>query len=190
MAVTDYKTPGTAASVDRDGKVEWTDVDYAKASDDDRATCQVGKEDYGDWLRLTNFGFSTDDIPDGATIDGIEVKIEHKADDEADPETTWDSALYLRKTASQAGDNKASATPWSTEDEEVTYGASDDDWNSGLADSDIRDSGFGIDLSSYNNSTVGEWLASIDCVWIRVYYTVGGVAYIPRHSGSAGVLIF
>ena len=75
MAVTDYKFAGTAANVDRDSKVAWTNPDYAKADDTSYTTNAPGKNSYSDWLLLTNYGFSSSDIPSGSTINGIEFII-------------------------------------------------------------------------------------------------------------------
>lgn len=166
--VTEWKTPGTCANVDRDGKVAWVNPDNAKASDNDRAICDVAKTTYGDWLRCTNFGFTTGDIPSGSTIDGIEVKIEHQT--EAPSEIT-DSALYLRKTSGQIGDDKPSAEDWATSDEEITYGGATDTWNAGLVDTDIVSSDFGVDLSAYNRGISESREARVDCVWVRIHYT-------------------
>lgn len=167
MAVTDWKTPSTTESVDRDGKNPWNDPERVQASDDERASCIVEASTYSDWLRCTNFGFALGDIPSGSTIDGIEVKVERKA---LTGYTIKDSALYLRKTACQVGDNKAEDVYWVTSDTEVTYGGAEDTWNSGLTDADIRDSGFGIDFSA-RNTTGANRNAYVDCVWTRIYYT-------------------
>ena len=168
MAVTDYKFAGTAASVDRDGEDEWTNPDYAKADDTNWATCRiVNKNHYTDWLRLTNFGFGLGDIPEGSTIVGIEVKILHNTDSF---DNTLDSALYLRKTLGQVGENKASAVKWASSPELFTYGTSDDDWNAGLSDNDIRNADFGIDLSVFSDAYNSE-IVHIDYIAIRIYYT-------------------
>jgi hypothetical protein len=169
MAVTSYKTPSTTASVDRDAKAEWTDPNFAQASDNQRTFCVPDKSDYGDWLRCTNFGFSTSDIPSGSTIDGIEVKIERRASEAGAINI---SALYLRKTSGQVGDSKSSATYWGITDAEVVFGAATDKWNASLVTSDILSNDFGIDLSVYNADTAALHSGHVDCVSIRVYYTV------------------
>ena len=168
MAVTAYKTPSTCANADRDGKLAWANFDNAKTSNDVYADATPVKNTYSDWLRVTKFGFSTSDIPSGATIQGIEAKIERKAylDDGIE-----DSALYLRKTSGQTGSNKASATNWPTTEAEQTYGGAADMWGTTLVDTEIRSDDFGLDLSilelGIGDSTVG----SVDCISIRVHYT-------------------
>ena len=65
MAVTDYKYAGTAANVDR-GSDAWSNPDYAKADDTNYSTVDYSyKNTYSDWLLLTNFGFTSSDIPSG-----------------------------------------------------------------------------------------------------------------------------
>lgn len=179
MAVTAYKTPGTCANVDRDAAAEWADVDNAKTSNDNYASVSVLKTEYTDWLRVTNLGFTTTDIPSGSTIDGFDVKVERKA---FFADNICDSALYLRKTAGQQGSNKASAVKWGTSDAEITYS-----WTSGqfgvLSESDVRDSGFGIDLSALNDDD-DTTIAYVDCISIRVYYTSAAPIEIELKSST------
>jgi hypothetical protein len=174
MAVTAYKTPGTCANVDRDLHSDWAFPDNAKTSDNSHTENLVWKGVfYSDWLRLTNFGFSASDIPSGSTINGIEVKIERYS---LYSNKINDSALKLRKTSGQIGDNKASATYWPTSDAEVTYpssGGATDTWNASLIDTDITSSDFGVDLSANNVDTESVQACYVDCVSIRVYYTSG-----------------
>lgn len=183
MSVTGWKTPNTTVSVDRDGKEFWANPDNAQASDDTWAICALDKEDYGDWLRCTNFGFSAGDIPAGSTIDGIEVKIERQA--QFSGEVT-DNALYLRKTAGQVGDNKASAVTWGTSDAEAIHGNPTDTWNASLVDTDVVSSDFGIDLSAYSTNIIVTNEARVDCVWIRVYYTETAAGGIGNKSANMG----
>jgi len=166
MEVTAYKTPGTCANVDR-GQAAWANPDNAKTSNDAYASSEMGKSGQSNWLRVTNFDFTTTDIPAGATIDGFDVKIERKA---SPGNAIFDLGLYLRKTAGQQGSNKASAVKWGTSDAEITY-----NWTSGqfgtLIDSDIQDSGFGADLA-VENYPDGISTAYVDVISIRVYYTI------------------
>jgi len=80
-----------------------------------------------------------------------------------------DSALYLRKTSGQIGDNKASGGYWPTSDAYATYGGAADTWNAGLVDTDIKSTDFGIDLSAYDGQET--ITAYVDHIQIRIYYT-------------------
>lgn len=180
MPATAWKSPGTCENVDRDGKVNWVNPNNAKVSDDSDAVTQPNKTDYSDWLRCTNFGFTTSDIPSGSTIVGIELDIEKCQTAEY---IICDSSVRLRKSTGQVGDDKASATEWPTTDTYVTHGGSSDDWNAGLSDSDIRSTGFGMDLSVLNTAITVS-MAEVDHVRIKVHYTTpaGGVFRHPVHT--------
>lgn len=168
MSVTEWKLAGQVSNVDRDGKESWSDVDNIKACDGDVASVLPLKNEYTDWLRATDFGFTLVDIPQPAAIDGIEVRITRYA---SHSDYITDDALYLRGPSGQVGDNKASASEWGTTPAEVTYGASDDDWNSGLDEFDVRSSDFGVDFSVTKGNTDNARTAYVDCIQVRVYYT-------------------
>ena len=166
MAVTDWKAPGTAATVDR-GEVEaaWSWTDNAKTDDENYARAAIGKERTSDWLRLTNFGFS---IPADSSIDGIELQFK-RAGERASK--VRDDILKLRDSGGQVGDNKASATWWATSKETKTYGGAADTWNAGLSLSDINASTFGVDLAAFNTDTGNFNAAYIYFCQIRIHYT-------------------
>ena len=176
MAVTDYKFPGTAASVDRDEKVKWETPDNAKADDTNYATSGGSKNTYTDWLRLTNFGFSSSDIPDGSTINGIEFEINRYCD-AGESFSVNDSALYLYANG-QVGNNLASATKWPTSVEAATYGGATDMCGTTLSQADIVANTFGVQLSTLNSAT--SVTAYVDYIKIRVYYT---------ESGGGGIVV-
>jgi hypothetical protein len=174
MAVTDYKYAGTAANVDRDGKADWNNPDNAKADDANKSSTNNIKNTYSDWLRLTNFGFSSADIPDGSTINGIEFVIKRSVSN--DPTyTRTDHALYLYDDGA-VGNNMASGTNWPVSPEaEATYGGATDMCGTSLTQADIVTSTFGIQLSVYSNNSSGSVFA-VNSIKIRVYYTEGGGA--------------
>ena len=78
MANTGWIDAGSGANVDRNGKNAWDKVEKIVVSDDDSATGGLDKDDYNDYLRAYSFNF---DIPSGAEISGVEIRIEKK--------TTW-----------------------------------------------------------------------------------------------------
>lgn len=173
MAVTAYKSSGTQENVDRSSKVAWSNPSYASGDDESRAICDVGKNTYSDWLRLTNFGFTSGDVPSGATINGIEVNVNRQSEASGN---ISDSAIYLRNgAAAQVGDNKASGTGWQTNnDEDFVYGGATDTWNANLTQADIVDADFGIDISADNDNFISAMEARVDDVKIRIYYTEAG----------------
>ena len=138
-------------------------------------------QDYSQWLRCVDFGFTTDDIPPNSIITGIEVQIERAASASGEVET-YD--LYLRKTSGQVGDDKADpGTYWPTSDASATYGGSSDDWNASLTDSDIRNEDFGIDLCAHQTA-VGFVTAYVDHVQIRINYCAYSEDYVRSLDDS------
>jgi hypothetical protein len=169
MAVTDYKYAGTAANVDYNSGEAWTNPDYAKADDTSYAANADNNKNATDWLRLTNFGFTSSDVPSGATIDGIEVVISRYANYENE---RADSALYLILSGATQGSNYASATKWPTSIANATYGGATDKWGFTPTQANIVDSTFGIQLAV--SSTTAICMPFVDYIKIRVYYTEGG----------------
>lgn len=167
MAVTSFKASGTQADAGAGhGTATWGTPTNAAASDDSHTTASVNAAAVSHYLRLTNFGFTSSDIPAGSTIDGIEVNIEKSRTGIG----VFDESILLRKTSGQVGSDKAdTGTNWGTTDAIATYGGAADTWSSGLTQADIIDSNFGIDIACKGAASTG--VGRIDYVEIRVYYT-------------------
>jgi hypothetical protein len=176
MAVTEYKYPGTAANVDNGGYMLWASVDNIKADDYDSALVHTGSsadKRTSDYLTATNFGFTSTDIPTGATINGIEFVI-NRMGSEADSQ--YDYQLYMLKEGTQHGDNLASATYWPTSLTDATYGGATSLLGGTWAQTDIvgvTTFGFQLAIKNHINSDAGE-LTYVEHVKLRVYYTEGG----------------
>ena len=131
-----------------------TDPEYAYSSNNERATIELETV-----LCLHAFGAA---IPDGSTIDGIEVAVEGKGLD-APP-------------VAVAGPEKECASPASAKEYElgivvdvtVVHGASDDLWSDIWSASDINSTDFGVFV---NNLATNEYPVLIDHVKVKIYYT-------------------
>ena len=166
MAVTAYKYAGTVA----DPLNGWTNEDYVKADDTSYATCAVPKSNPFT-LNLTNFGFTSSDIPSGATIVGIEFVISRFADT---ADQVSDTNLYLQYNSADVGSNMASATKWPTSLADATYGGATNMCGTTLTQANILDSSFGIKIAPL--AVEGGKVVSVDYIKIRVYYTESGGA--------------
>jgi hypothetical protein len=182
MAVTEYKFPGTAANVDNGEYYAWSNVDNIKADDSDSARVLTnGKADKNpsDYLTATNFGFTSTDIPSGATINGIEFVINRKG---SEADSQYDYQLYMLKAGTQHGDNLASATYWPTSLTDATYGGASSLLGGTWAQTDIvgvSTFGFQLAIKNHINSDPGEY-TYVEHVKLRVYYTEGaGGVTIP-----------
>lgn len=157
--------PGTASG--------WTNSNNIKVDDSSWATFSVQVGPPSASLLAYNFGFSSV-IGETDDIDGITVNINKKANSAS---SLTDNTLYLRdSTGATVGDNKASATYWSTTvgGAVATYTWTEAQVDSATIDAtDIRDSDFGIDFTAINYAESAV-TASIDYVTIVISYTAGG----------------
>jgi hypothetical protein len=182
MAVTDWKFPGTAANVNNASYGAWSGYDNIKADDSESAyTVTNGNADKNpsDYLTATNFGFSSTDIPSGATINGIEFVINRRG---SEADSQYDYQLYMLKAGSQHGDNLASATKWPTSLTDATYGGATSLLGGTWAQTDIvgvTTFGFQLSIKNHIPSDAAEF-TYVEHVKLRVYYTEGaGGVTIP-----------
>lgn len=190
MAVTSWKSCGTCANDSSSGSLTWHVYDTdgeavdsltgTEVSSDNGSTASTGNaagfqhsnSATTQWLKCTNFGFSTSDIPDGSTIDGIEVEF-LKARTGGIAFTSTDVKFVLGGTVS--GNDISSQTDWSTSETADTFGGATEKGGLTIDDSDVRSSSFGAALQVVcGTSRVGGGAADagfVDQVRIRVYYT-------------------
>jgi len=172
--VTEYKTPLHCVSATRSGSaIDWTNPSRSEESDDYYAEASVPTSSYTDWLRVTEFKFTADYLPESVlNIVGVDVRIERKA---GITDNLSDSSLYLRTPLGQFGDDRASATTYTTTDTEVVYHW---DWDELMAaggltttgtNYNVRNDDFGIELSVACDADA-ETIAYVDCISIRLYY--------------------
>ena len=150
----------------------WASPGNITASDDSYAVATLTKTNTTTQnLDATNFGFA---LPAGATIDGIEVRIERSAGN-----TCKDLLVQLIKGGTAQGDDKAdTGTNWPSTDTNADYGGSTDLWGISLSESDIEASDFGVTVRAQHVS--GVLVADVDAIWINVHYTeAGGGLLIP-----------
>lgn len=167
---TNWKLTQTGANADRGGSQDWLSPGNILACDGGGSELEIEYIGYTDWLRATNFGFNSIDLPEDATILGIEVKIRQRDESEG-VGYVRDSAIYLRKTSGQVGDNGKLLAYWTASWRYKTRGGPEDDWNAELIPTDIVSEDFGVDISVSTNSEE-ELTFGVDCVQIRIFYSV------------------
>ena len=176
---------GSGTSVDTLGAdVPWADPGNIGADDASYATSVnipiAGGTSY--LLVAGGFGFA---IPDGATIDGIQVKVNRMTS--ANPSGTRDAVVQLTRDGSAVvGSNLAdAATNWPTRLTTASYGGAGALWGTTWTPAEVNAAGFGVALQAVNqNSKAGRVrTATVDFIRVTVTYTVP----VPLTVSAAGV---
>lgn len=166
MAVTGWRSAGLGQSIPfGTPKLTWSYPIRIYLSDSSYAYKRHYQEDITEWLRATTFGFT---IPDGAVIDGIEVRIEKFTNV---TNTIEDYSCKIVKAGSEQGTGHGQAY-WPTSKTYIYYGGATDKWGLTWTVAQINASNFGVSLSAINYESTSA-IAYVDHVQIRVHYSVG-----------------
>jgi len=183
MPTTGATFPGTGASwsVSPHDDQTWTNPGNIVADDTSYAqitspSFDTGVQSY--LLRASNFNFSA--IPEGATIDGIIVRVMGNYVNGAG---AIDLVQLVDAGGSLVGDNKASTpvtlnTPSMTVN---TFGGAADTWNATPTRAMLQDVDFGVAIGCI--AQANDCDIYIDYVTIEVYYTEGGSLQTITASG-------
>lgn len=153
---------------------QWEDLENVRLSDDERASVYLPSVKRSTVFKGKNFGF---DIPNGASISGIEMIVEGHTSGEGFVEGQMVRLLDIDGQA--MGNNQAlQALPidedWTksndTTDFVWRYGSPTDTWGLSLSDDHINNSNFGYAMQVRNKS-VNPVYVHIDHIEIIVYYT-------------------
>lgn len=192
--VTSWKTAGLVASDASTGFTPWVSDDVSsalvgtecQADDNVYAGVILGTSGVSQWLRATNFGFSSSDIPNGSTINGFEVEyIRYRIGSI----TVSNSPVSLYKSGTY-GTNIGEASDWALSEETITRGGASTLGGLTWTQSDVVASGFGVGIWIINGSTRASTTNRsrfIDQIRVRVYYTDGSSPVIPQDPMACGV---
>jgi len=154
-----YNSAGTTVSVSGSG-VAWNPASLtAKAQLDSMQTTQ--------YLRATNFGFG--DMPNDATISGIEVQITRQDEDN----TGWivDHFVELVLNSSPIGSPDRSMETWPGTSAAIVYGDSTSNWNTSLTGADVKNATFGVQIAaSAPDGAPQDIDINISKIEIRIHY--------------------
>jgi hypothetical protein len=182
MAVTAWKAAGTCSSDSAVGSIQWfadvfnnTSLAGTEVSSDNNvnAESQPTSASTSHYLKCTNFGFTSSDVPTGATIDGIEWRFSRYRN--AVP-TVATTNCKLVKAGSFVGSTVTVTADWPTSETSATMGGATELGGQSWTQSDITASNFGVGIS-YTCNTTRFFPSSashfIDIVEVRVHYTAG-----------------
>jgi hypothetical protein len=152
------------------GGSSWANLSNLSASDGAFATNTVHPSNGANVLVAQGFGFS---IPTGATIDGILVEIQGKADATVGGGGNG-QLIKTGTTGTGSTFSFGSASGWTTTNTIFSMGGSTNLWGTTWSPSDVNGSDFGIriDVGFYPNH-----LISVDAIRFTVYYTGGTTTY-------------
>lgn len=165
---TGWVSPATVESI-QDGASfrSWANPGNAVSSND--ADANQGPLDAisNDFLQATNFDFSA--IPGGASILGIEARIERQGQEFVGASRIFDDTVQIVKGGTRQGDNKSAGAGWAfTAEEAVIFGGAADLWGLTLTASDVKASNFGFTMRCLSSPTNGN--ADVDHMQMRITY--------------------
>jgi len=184
MSDTGIVIAGTGSDDSSVGDKAWVNPENITTDD----TADAGIDAFFDspfmshYLRASSFGFS---VPEGATINGIEVFITRR--ESSGTGNLEDNTVKLvNGSAAIVGDNKAVVGNWSRIETEQTYGGAADDWNASLTDTDVNDTDFGVVINvNILNGVLTR--GAVNYIKIRVTYTEGASSTIQGVQSITGV---
>lgn len=182
MAVTSYKSAAVVINETGVGSTTWDSDDFGtplvgtevQTDDNVYAGTSSGGSTTSNWLKCTSFGFTSSDVPSGATIDGIEIEvIQHRTDSI----TVASTELKYVKGGTISGTDVGASGDWATSEATVTYGSSTSLGGLSFTDTDVTASNFGVALNVTTASSRSPFFGRnkvIDRVRVRIHYTTGG----------------
>ncbi|WP_284651709.1 PKD-like domain-containing protein [Flavobacterium terrisoli] len=164
--------------------LDWTNPgNITNTADANYATAVFGAAGNTDNLQGTNYGFA---IPSGAIINGIVVTINRRTSAVNAGRITRDNLVSLVKGGTVTGNNKATATAYTTTFATATYGSSTDTWGTTWTPTDINATNFGAVLSVNANNSL---TATVDYIRITVHYTTLGFSPSSACIGSGASIV-
>ena len=149
------------------GTISWTSPGNAFSDNATNATVALDGTT-SEYLKCTNFGFTSGMIPSGATINGIVVTIERSVNSSAN---LRDAAVRIVKGGAIGSTDKSTATAYTTSMVAEDHGGASDLWGETWSPSDITASNFGVAYSALNSSSAGgAETVSVDYISITVHY--------------------
>lgn len=177
MASSGPNNPSSASNDSSVGSTLWVNPSLIYANDGSGATSSKFSSLFTYYIKATGFGFS---IPDGATIDGIEMVMRRQSL----PSTANDTKVNIIKGGTISTTNLASATSWGASYNSKTYGGPTELWGETWTASDINSANFGVACASQNTAfSKGGHVNYIDNITITVYYTEGATTAISNIGG-------
>ena len=170
MADTGWIFPGTAVGDRGAGDADWSNPDNIKIDDGSDASVNLGGGPTEDsrGLAASNFDFSS--IPSGATIDGIEVRVEDYLVAGGGVSVDWSNCRLILADDSDGSENKESELlDPSFSDQTDEAGGASDLWGETITRADVQDVDFGFFVGV--TLVAGTPTTHVDSMQMKVFYT-------------------
>jgi hypothetical protein len=141
--------------------VGWGSVGNIVSSNDVYANWSASSAKNADTLKAFTFNL---DIPDGATIDGVETRVEAKATAGA----ITIGSVRIGKSDAVLGTAKTPGDALTSSDATYDHGGAADLWGLALSEAEVEASTFQI---RYVFAMGASSTINVDAVWVKVYYT-------------------
>jgi hypothetical protein len=176
MPDTGFKLATAGASEAYAGSdIAWSNPGNVTASDNTYATVVLNSSNLqSEYVKASGFDFSA--VPGGATINGVEVRVEVKASSAA---AAHDFHAYIRVGGGGLSSDKGTGANIATSESQVGYGASNDLWGLSLAQSDLAN----LQVLYAVERVSGNVVVSVDSIDVRVTYTASGGGGTARSFG-------
>jgi hypothetical protein len=189
LAVTSWRFAATTSEEAGGGTTQWFgDTNGLSGFSSSALSADDGTYAWAGWangattyyLKGTNFGFTSSDVPVGATINGIEVRIRRFRD--TGPILT--SILKFIKGGTISGNNIDGGGDWPTTETSASFGSASELGGLSWSQSDVVASNFGAGVQVvYDAAKFGPFTSAIvESMEIRINYTVGGGGTTRRRS--------
>ena len=187
MADTGFLFPGTGANRPIASNTDWTDPTNCTADDGSDSSLVFAGFGASDGLAASNFDFSG--VPDGSTIDGIEVRVGDYNETVGD--IIWaDCKLILADDTDGTEDKFASLIAPTTSDQTDEAGSASDLWSETINPSDVKDVDWGFFIS-VSTALISNMF--IDFMQMKVYYTPISITDVDTDEtwddGDTGLVI-
>ncbi|RYY58001.1 MAG: T9SS type A sorting domain-containing protein [Chitinophagaceae bacterium] len=165
-------SPSSAINDDGSGAWGFTTPGYAVFGGQSFATASATLTLLGgntDNLKIQGFGLN---IPAGATICGIQMKMSKRASGISILASVSDYRVRLMKNGSMNGSNRAKGANWTGTSTTSTYGGPTDLWGSTWTAADVNSGNFGVSVSAEINGLLSLLpSAHINDVSMTVYFS-------------------
>ncbi len=158
------------------GSAAWTNPGNAAKADGTLATVSLSGAT-SHYIKCTNFGFNTSQIPTGASISGVMVTVSRKTSTAGDG---TDAAVRLVVGGTIGTTDKSTATPYTAELVPEDHGGLGELWGNSLSTSDVTSSNFGAAYAAVKSGAPARTI-SVDVIYVTVFYVPPQVTLNQRN---------